>query len=83
MEAVIMGILSLSNIACFILGAVVMQKSQKDERIVLPPANPFKGFLDSKAKKEAQMEQNRVDTILRNIENFDGTSKGQEDVPGR
>jgi hypothetical protein len=35
------------------------------------------------AKKAAEMEQNRFDTILRNIEAYDGTERGQEDVPGR
>ena len=82
-NVIIMGILTLSNIACFTLGALVMQKAQKDERIVLPSVNPLKGILENRVKKEAEMEQHRVDTILRNIENFDGTAFGQEDVPGR
>ena len=83
MEIILMAIMSLSNIACFVLGAKVMQKAQKDERIVLPAFDNLKRERDNRAKKEAEMEQQRVDTIMRNIENFDGTSYGQEDVPGR
>ena len=83
MEIILMAIMSLSNIACFVLGAKVMQKAQKDERIVLPTFDNLKRERDNRARKEAEMEQQRVDTIMRNIENFDGTSYGQEDVPGR
>ena len=43
--------------------------------------NPFKGYQERKDKKEAEFEQSRIDTIMRNIENYDGTSNGQEDVP--
>ena len=34
-------------------------------------------------KQEARTEQSRLDTILRNLEAYDGTGRGQEDVPGR
>lgn len=80
MEVIIMGILSLSNIACFALGAVVMQKAQKNEPINLPTFE-FKREQDKRAKREAQKEQEKFDAIMRNVENYDGTSFGQEDVP--
>jgi hypothetical protein len=41
----------------------------------------MKAYREREAKKEAQMEQDRIDTIMRNIEGYDGTSRGQEDVP--
>lgn len=31
--------------------------------------------------KEAEMERHRMEMILSNIEKYDGTSRGQEDVP--
>ena len=34
-------------------------------------------------KQEARTEQSRLDAILRNIEVYDGTGRGQEDIPGR
>jgi hypothetical protein len=36
---------------------------------------------EHREKKEAEMEQEKIDTILRNIERYDGTGNGQEDVP--
>lgn len=70
-------------IACFFLGAKVGQTVSRDEEIKLPTVNPLELYREHEAKKEAQMEQDRMDTIMRNIERFDGTSRGQEDVPGR
>ena len=70
-------------ICCFVIGAKVGQTVSKGEEIKLPTINPIEVYREREAKKEAQMEQDRLDTIMRNIECFDGTSKGQEDVPGR
>jgi hypothetical protein len=32
-------------------------------------------------RKEAKHKQNQVETMLRNIDKYDGTAKGQEDIP--
>ena len=69
--------------ACFFLGAKVGQTVSRDEEIKLPTVNPIEIYREREAKKEAQMEQDRLDTIMRNIETYDGTGRGQEDVPGR
>ena len=45
--------------------------------------NPVKAIKEHKASKEAKVEQDRISTILQNIENYDGTANGQEDVPWR
>ena len=68
---------------CFLIGAKVGQAVTKGERVELPNVNPMQAVRDHRAKKQAQMEQDRLDTIMRNIEGYDGTSRGQEDVPGR
>lgn len=67
--------------ACFLLGARVGQKVNKGEDITLP--NPVKAVEDHRAKKEAEMEQSRIEIIMQNIERYDGTPYGQEEVPGR
>lgn len=72
-----------ANIFCFIIGARVGQKAGKGEPIELPKVNPVQAVRESSERREARMEQERIDTILRNIENYDGTGAGQEDVPGR
>ena len=71
------------NIVCFFIGAKVGQTVAKGERIETPTINPMKAVREHKAKKEAEMAQDRANVIMRNIDRYDGTSKGQEDVPRR
>ncbi len=47
------------------------------------PLNPFAAHKVRKEEKDLQRERDRLDTIMRNIENYDGTGANQEDVPGR
>ena len=87
MEALLLAIVALvvgaMNISCFIVGAKVGQTVSKGEEVKLPTVNPLELHRQKEAKKLSQMEQDRIDTIMRNIEVYDGTSRGQEDVPGR
>lgn len=72
------------NVACFLIGAKIGQAVQKDEDIeILPYVSPFKGHVSREDKKAAQEAQERVDAIMRNIERYDGTAYGQEEIPGR
>ena len=68
-------------IVCFVIGARVGQKVVQGEDIKLPTINPLEAYREHEAKREQQKEQSRIDTILRNIESYDGTGMGQEDVP--
>lgn len=70
-----------ANIVCFIIGAKVGQAVSKGEPIEMPSVNPFKAYREREARKEAEREQDRIDTILQNIDNYDGTAQGQQDVP--
>lgn len=67
-------------IGCFIIGAKVGQTVSKGENLEMPSVNPFEAHRKHEAKKEAQAEQERIDTIMRNIENYDGTGANQKDV---
>ncbi len=69
------------NIACFFIGAKVGQMVSKGERIEAPALNPIKAIEERASKKHAEEEQTRLDTIMQNIERYDGTARGQEDVP--
>lgn len=69
--------------ACFLAGAKVGQAVAKGEKIETSAVNPIKAAKEHTAKKEAEMERHRMEVILKNIESYDGTAKGQEDVPGR
>jgi queuine/archaeosine tRNA-ribosyltransferase len=70
-------------IACFCIGAKVGQTVSKGETIETPTVNPVKAFKEHRARQETEMEQSRMETILQNIDNYDGTSHKQEDVPKR
>jgi hypothetical protein len=67
-------------IGCFLIGAKVGQAVSKGETIELPSVNPLEAYRKHEAKREAEKEQNKIDTIMQNIECYDGTSRGQKDV---
>ena len=71
------------NIGCFLVGARVGQKVVKGEEVMIPNLNPVEAVKEHKEKQEARKEQNRLETIMQNIENYDGTGYGQKEVPGR
>ena len=79
MEALLIMATAFICVCCFIIGAKVGQMSAKGERITLP--NPIRAYQERGARKEAQKEQDRVTTILQNIDNYDGTGANQQEVP--
>lgn len=81
MEILLLLIFSISNTACFCIGAKVGQKVNKDEPIELPKINPVEAIREHKSRQKAEKEQNRIETILHNIEVYDGSSNGQREVP--
>ena len=78
--AVLVALTGFLNIACFIIGAEVGQKVVKGEKVEVPSLSPFKAIKENKARKEAERKQNKLETVLRNIDRYDGTARGQEDV---
>lgn len=83
MEVLLILVVGAVNVLCFFIGAKVGQTVAKGEKVEMPSVSPLKAFREKESKAQAQMEQDRLNTILRNIEGYDGTSRGQEDVPGR
>lgn len=71
----------VSNMLCFMLGARVGQKVIKGEPIEMPKIDPMRAVKERQDRRAAEAEQERYDAILRNIEAYDGTERGQEDVP--
>lgn len=72
---------SVSNIMCLAIGAMVGQKVDKGEEIKLPSINPMEHIKEHRERKEAEKQQSWKDAVLRNIDAYDGTSIGQKDVP--
>ena len=81
MEALLLAVVTASNILCFVIGARVGQKVAKGEEVTLPKVDPMEAIRQREARLEAQKVKNEVDTILRNIDRYDGTGSGQEEVP--
>ena len=67
-------------IGCFIVGAKVGQTVSKGETVELPSVNPFEAYRKHEARMEAEKEAERIDIIMQNIENYDGTGANQKDV---
>lgn len=78
---VIMLLTGALNTACFFIGARVGQTISRGERVTLPKFDFKAAHRDREASRAAEREQERFDTILRNIESYDGTGQGQKDVP--
>lgn len=76
-------LISALNIVCFFIGAKIGQKVSRNEDIKVP--NPIRATKEAVERyeetKEAIKEQERLDTIAYNIDNYDGTSIGQKDIP--
>lgn len=82
MEILLVAVVGTLNVVCFFVGAKVGQTVANGKDIEVPkingPVAAYKAHID---RKEAEAEKNKLDVILRNIEQYDGTGKGQEDVP--
>lgn len=71
-------------ILCLVTGVKIGQKVVRGEEIKTPQIsalNPLKMYEEHKEKEETKKEMNKLEVILGNIERFDGTERGQEDVP--
>ena len=73
--------ISLSNLICLIVGVKVGQKAHRGEdiRMVNLP-NPIEKVQTFKVSQEKKKEQEAVETMLYNIDVYDGTGMGQKDI---
>ncbi len=81
MEILLILTVGTLNIVCFFIGAKVGQKVAKGEEVKLDIPNPIEAIREHNDKKAAEKSQERFDTIMQNIESYDGTAHGQKDVP--
>jgi hypothetical protein len=62
------------------MGAKVGQTVSKGEKIETPTVNPMKAYKEHQERREAEKEQDKLETIMKNLEAYNGTSDGQKDV---
>jgi hypothetical protein len=80
MEALLLAVMGIVNVLCFLIGAKVGQTVCRGEEVKLPSVSPVEAVREHRDKREARAEQDKIDKVMRNIERYDGTPNGQEDV---
>ena len=72
--------MAISNISCFYIGLKVMQTVFKGKDVEMPKISPTAIIQDRAEKREAKEKQEKMEKIQANIERYDGTPMGQQDV---
>lgn len=72
--------IGLMNVLCFLIGARTGQKVVKGEEVTLPSINPVQAVKSYEERRQAEVEEENFNTMLENIENYNGTSLGQKDL---
>lgn len=67
-------------ILAFIVGVSTAQKAQRGEDVKLPNINPVETYREHKEQVEISKEQERLNTMLENINNYKGDGLGQRDI---
>lgn len=82
MDIILITVVGTLNLICFLFGAKVGQSVAKGKDIETPTLKtPMKAMKEYQDNKEAKKELERIETIMANIENYDGTGNYQKDVP--
>lgn len=68
------------ELLAFLIGARTAQKLHKGEDIELPKVNPMEAYKEHRENVEAKKEQERMNIMLENINNYDGTGAYQKDI---
>lgn len=74
-------LISTINLLCFYFGVRIGQKVAKKEEIKIAGINPVKVIETINQSNEDKKEQERMRIIAENIDNYDGTGLGQQDIP--
>lgn len=75
-------ILELFNLFCLIVGVSIGQKTSKNKEIRINPVSAIrKDIQEKKEEKKQELKQRQIDTMLYNIDNYNGDSLGQRDIP--
>ena len=69
------------NTVCFYIGAKIGQNVSRGEDVKIPIPNPIEAYNKFEENMDAKLEQAKYDTIMENIDNYDGTPLGQKEIP--
>ena len=68
-------------LVAYSLGLKNGQRISKNEEVVVPNVNPIKVITEEKEKYEEKKKQEAYEIMMSNIDNYDGTGLGQQDIP--
>ena len=75
-------ILELFNVLCLIIGVRIGQKVAKKQDIQINPITAVKKEIkENKKTRKEELSQRQIETMVQNIDNYDGTGLGQRDIP--
>lgn len=81
METIILILLAGGlELLAFLIGARTAQKLQKGEEVELPIVKPMQAYREHKEQVEISKKQERLNTMLENINNYKGDGLGQRDI---
>ncbi len=72
-------IVSVLNIVCFLIGAIVGQRVFERKPVII---NPVKEIKEYKEEQEISKEEQRFKDIADNIDAYNGTAIGQKKIGG-
>lgn len=74
---ILIGIISILNLVCFYIGAVIGQKVTNKEKLT-----PTELIQNHSSQKEYKTQNEKYKIIESNIDSYDGTSKNQKKLGG-
>lgn len=79
---IVMGVLALSFLLAIVLESVMIfiVLQEKPEKTVAKVSKPRKIHINKRDKKRITEEMKRFETLLNNIDAYDGTDYGQKDI---
>ena len=81
-EAIILcTIFGVFILVAYSLGLKNGQRLSKNEEVVMPQVNPVKVVTEEIEKHEEKKKQQAYEIMMSNIDNYDGTGLGQQDIP--
>ena len=71
-------IVSISNIICFLIGAIVGQRVLERKPVIINPIQEIKEHIE---EQEVSKEEQKYKIIAENIDNYSGSNIGQQVIP--
>ena len=75
----VIALISFLNVISFMVGAKVGQKVVRGETVEFP--KPIQAIKEYQENKEIEKEEEKYRIIAENIDNYNGTPYGQQEIP--